>query len=717
MNTSISRTKALPYAILTLFTLALLLPFINKAFHIDDTLFMWVAQHIQTSPSNPYGFETTWYLDRMWLWQITKNPPLASYYIALVALAVGWGERSMHLAFLLPATAVALGTFVLARRSTDRPLLAGVLAVSTPVFLISGSLVMCDMLMLAFWTWAVILWIRGIDNDDHVSLALSAVLIAVSALTKYYGMCLILLLPVYALAKKRRIGLWLMWMLIPLAALFWYQWTTEALYGRGLLLDAGNYATRSRTMRDFELSIKGLTGLAFTGGCMAGTFFFIPFLWRARYQAINLALFAAILFGLSRSGSILHFSVKGPHGIHWSQLVQFAALAITGINILALSVCDLWRRKINAISILLFCWVAGTFVFASYVNWTVNARSLLPLLPAAGILLARRFDERYPGPAFPRILLLPTILASIVALIVAYGDFSLANSTRMAAEKITEKYGGSEKRLWYQGHWGFQYYMNLKGFNIAERTRTHVRPGDLVVIPENNALTYAFPPDREFHPVETLEVPSCRWISTMNRHLGAGFYASRIGPLPFFFGPIPPERYNIIELIKDGTMSPSPASMTEQNDAMSLIATGDEYMEKDDIDTAIVYYSNSLRLLNQNVGAFFKRGKALNKKGDYDKAISDFTQTILVYPYHAEVYNQRGHAYFLKGEYPKAVSDFTMGIMLDPEDPGLYYNRAFARFEAGDISGALSDVLKSREMGLNIDKEFLKRIRKARMEQ
>jgi len=714
MNIKIPNSKALPYIILTTLTLAFLLPFINKAFHIDDTLFMWVAKHIRTSPADPYGFETTWYLDKQWLWQITKNPPLASYFIALASLAVGWSERSLHLVFMLPAIAATLGIFALARRFTERPLLAGILAVLTPVFLISGSLVMCDMLLLAFWIWAVVLWVRGIDNDDHVSLALSAVLVAVSALTKYYGMCLILLLPVYALAKKHRPGLWLAWLIIPLSVLLWYHLKTNALYGRSLLLDAGEYAKYARTRTGFGLGIKGLTGLAFSGGCLAGTFFFIPFLWRARYQTINLTLFATILFVLSRSGSTMHFPVEGPHGIHWSQLIQFATLATVGINILALTLYDLWRRKTNAVSILLFCWVAGTFVFATYVNWTVNARSILPLLPAVAILLTRRLDERYPGPAFPRVLLPPVILAAIISLIVAYGDYRMADSARTAASTITEKYGKSGKRLWFQGHWGFQYYMDLNGFKIAERARNYLRPGDLLVVPENNYNTYAFPPDKKLVPVATIEAPSCRWVSTMNRHHGSGFYASGIGPLPFIFGSTLPERYNIIELKEMGTMAPSSASLSETERAMSLTAAGDKCS---DVDLAITYYSRSIRLMNQNVAGFLQRGKAFTKKGKYDNAISDFTQAILAYPHQMEIYNHRAQAYFLKGDFAASVMDLTHAIKLNPKDPALYYNRAFARFEAGDISGAYQDAMKARKMGHRVDERFLVNIRAAQKKQ
>src|SRR5262245_63859678 len=102
----------------------LLLIFVNRAFYIDDPLFVWAAKHIQAHPGDPYGFRVNWYGSDMAMSDVTKNPPLASYYIALVAAVAGWSERTLHIAFILPALAVALGTFLLARRWCANPAVA-----------------------------------------------------------------------------------------------------------------------------------------------------------------------------------------------------------------------------------------------------------------------------------------------------------------------------------------------------------------------------------------------------------------------------------------------------------------------------------------------------------------------------------------------------------------------------------------------------------------
>src|SRR5271155_2249110 len=205
-DTSPYRTPLLSYALLGLATLVCLLPFSGKAFHIDDPLFVWTAQQIAHHSFNPYGFRLVWYVTDMPMSAITKNPPLSSYYGALVGIAAGWSERAWHIGFLLPALAVVLGTYHLAERFTACPLIAAAATLFAPGFLVSATGVMCDVMMLALWIWAVIFWMQGIESGKPLLFVASSVLIAACALTKYFGVSLIMLLAVYSLLQKKRMG-------------------------------------------------------------------------------------------------------------------------------------------------------------------------------------------------------------------------------------------------------------------------------------------------------------------------------------------------------------------------------------------------------------------------------------------------------------------------------------------------------------------------------
>lgn len=168
-------------AILTIVTLAFLVPFLNKAFHMDDPLFLWAAKHIQNNPADFYGFSVNWSGQEKPMYRVMKNPPLTSYYIAAAATLFGFSEMALHTAFLLPAVATILGTYYLARYLTAKPALAAVLTLLTPAFLVSSTNVMCDTMMLSLWVWAIFFWIRGIKNNHNLDLFFSALLIAICA--------------------------------------------------------------------------------------------------------------------------------------------------------------------------------------------------------------------------------------------------------------------------------------------------------------------------------------------------------------------------------------------------------------------------------------------------------------------------------------------------------------------------------------------------------
>ncbi len=181
--------------------------------------------------------------------EVTKNPPLVSYYLAIVSVATGWNERALHIAFLLPAFAVILGVYRLAGHFTRSPLVAAAATLFTPGFLVSGTSVMCDISMLACWILAMVLWIEGLKRESHAWMIAAGAMVAVCGLTKYFGIALIPLLFVYTIMAQRRRSSSLFYLLIPVAALAGYQIWTGHLYGSGLLLQAARISHHAR--RDF----------------------------------------------------------------------------------------------------------------------------------------------------------------------------------------------------------------------------------------------------------------------------------------------------------------------------------------------------------------------------------------------------------------------------------------------------------------------------------
>jgi hypothetical protein len=528
-----------PALLLAVATSIVLLPYLSKPFHMDDPLFVWVAQHIQNHPLNPYGFNANWYGFDQPLWDITKNPPFTGYYLALFGGVFGWSERVLHIALLLPAIAVTLGTHRLAKHFCQRPLLAAFGVLFTPVFLVSSTTVMCDVMMLAFWVWALVFWVEGTERKRTGYFAMAALLISLAALTKYFGVCLILLAAAWSIARKRPLREWLAWLAIPVTVLVAYQLATRSLYGHGLLSDAGQYATAAHQPSIVSNLKLILCALSFTGGCLAMVTFFAPFLWSGRELLIGgvaSLVAAAVLFSLTRGT----FSVPPKAGL----IAQILFWTIGGISVLALAIHDLYRRR-DADSLLLVCWVLGTFVFTALFNWSVNGRSLLPMVIPAAILVARRLEQRAAtGRKFSApTLLAPGLLGAVLAIWVALADYSFAVAPQTIARVVHSAYGNDSHRLWFQGHWGFQYYLQKEGDSPLDLPHLHLTQGDYIAIPSANANVY--PLTEPVAELKTFMVPIRGSLSTMNGETGAGFYASAWGPLPFAFGKVPPQMVTV----------------------------------------------------------------------------------------------------------------------------------------------------------------------------
>jgi hypothetical protein len=236
--------------------------------------------------------------------------------------------------------------------------------------------------------------------------------------------------------------------------------------------------------------------------------------------------------------------------------VQIVFWAMGGVCVLALAVADIWYAR-DPRSWLLVLWVFGTFLFTSLFNWDVNGRAILPMAPAVGILLARRLKRNAAANAKARARAMPVCLTlgALLALLVARADFLLATAVRQCAQQVCLKYGHQQKTLWFQGHWGFQYYMEAFGASALDFAHSPLKTGDALAIPANN--TNILPPKPEvIASQETLAVAGPRLLTTMNKTTGAGFYASVWGPLPFVFGRVPPE---VVFVYDFGPLAPMPS--------------------------------------------------------------------------------------------------------------------------------------------------------------
>jgi len=261
---------------------------------------------------------------------------------------------------------------------------------------------------------------------------------------------------------------------------------------------------------------------------------------------------AALFFG----GAVLvkYISTSATSGTFVE--IQITFWAVGGLGVAALAIADLWNQR-NATAWLLALWVLGTFSFAAFFNWTVNGRSILPMAPAVGILIARRLDRNavagWKTPPFAASVCLAT--GAALALLVAQADYLFGEASRQAAVRTHARFVNEQKTFWFEGHWGFQYYMESLGMAEFDVSRSALKPENILAMPENN--TGLLPPKLEaIARRENIYVQGPRFIATMNPAVAASFYAAIRGPLPFAFGKVPPENVFIYFLKPDAPTPP-----------------------------------------------------------------------------------------------------------------------------------------------------------------
>jgi 4-amino-4-deoxy-L-arabinose transferase-like glycosyltransferase len=533
---------------------ACLAPFAGKPVHLDDPLFVRCAQQALAHPADPYGFVVNWFGVTLPMADVMRNPPLSCYFLAIVGGLLGWSEVALHGAFFAAAVAALLGTYVLAERLRARPMLAALAMVSMPGFLVSSTTLMCDVLMLAFLVWAAVTFMAGVESRRWGMLACSSLLALAAGLTKYNGFIILPLLFVWAVARERRLGIWLLALVTPAALFVLYLAAMDGLYGeafrKGLWIAAGSSVARP------DIGQRVVVALEVSGGSFLTVLFYAPLLLRDRrvLAAAGVAgTLALALLGIAGlPGSPLLDPPPALDGA--STLLQAALLLTSGALLIALAIRSLLAER-DAGAVLLAAWVAATLAFATFASWSVSVRYLLPMAPAVAILLARACTgPGEPATAHGRRLYLPLVPALACALLIAVADARLAASARDVAVVINERYARADRTIWFQGHWGFQHYMESLGATALDMRSSRVAEGDIVVVPENNANT--FPINQSLlEQLETIEVRPVTALATMSRPIGAGFYASVWGPLPFVLGPVPPERY-VIHRVAPGRSEP-----------------------------------------------------------------------------------------------------------------------------------------------------------------
>jgi len=505
---------ALPFAVLA--------PFHHKAFTIDDTLFMLQARHAIADPLHPTAFEVVWYDVPARLSGIMPSGPVMSWLLVPAALA-GGAEWIAHALVATTFAAAVLGTILLARRlglDDGCAAAAGLLLAVTPAAIAMAGTAMPDVPAMAFGVCGLERLLAWKQHRRPHQAICAAMLLGLAPLARLHLLLLlapgaILLLDSLPAQSSRRAILRPLW--VPVAA--------APVVSAVIMLvtrdpgGAGGLASSAGAFSSLQSLAPNL--VAFGTHCVLVIPLAIPWMLihpgtlrrRLRVYVVT-AIGAAVVLVL----------VREPR-------VWVAAIAALGIAVVW-DVLAFTLRSRDNVQLALGVWLLVPVAVIPYLH--LPSKYLLASAPAVAILVAREAFQK-ALPRAHRVLGVACVLGLTLGIAILRADAAFAGVGRRAAAELIATNVAAGRKVWFTGHWGFQWYAENAGGRCATATPPWPARGDLVVRPQvtfSGERTLAMLDGQVTSIIGRVEdrEPGGR---TMSSAAGAGFFSNGWGYLPW----------------------------------------------------------------------------------------------------------------------------------------------------------------------------------------
>lgn len=538
MRTSLRNAwAALPAILLATAALA---PFHDKAFTADDTTLMLQARHALVDPIHPAAFEMAWDGDVPVRATGATGPVVP--WLLVPAAAAGAPEAVAHLttlALLLVALAATVSLGLRLGLTPGWACAGGVLLAATPVALAMAGTAMPDVPAMALGVAGLerlAAWRdrRRADQAILASLLLGLAPLARPHLALLLGIGLLLLAgdPFDGRAWRRVPARgWAILALAPALAATLLALTRDPAASTG----AGGVIARAAAVGRI---LPNAT--AFSAHWVLLVPLAIPWL------ALRAAAIARRWQVLALATPLALLGTRTPHG-----KVFGAAAAVLGAAVLVDVLCDAWKRR-DGTQLTLGLWLLVPLPVVTYLHFP--SKYLLASAPAAALLVARalsrdaRLAPRWASAG-------AAALGLLLGIAILRADAAFAGVGRRAAAELIGPRVAAGQRVWYAGHWGFQWYAEQAGARYLAAAPPYPARGDLLVttlrsMPSRTARLY---PDRTLLGViDEAE----RGGRIMCPEAGAGFYSNGFGFFPWSWGAAVVDRFELWRLEQDG---PAPA--------------------------------------------------------------------------------------------------------------------------------------------------------------
>lgn len=522
-------------AAILLIAFVLQAPFLDKAFHIDDTVVLEVSKRILEDPLDPLAGGFDWNGSIRPLWKVTTNPPFLSYYLAPVLFFCGFSEIAMHLAMVPFLFLLLASCLVLAKRFDADPWLTMLTVGSSSAVLVSMN-IMRDVPALALANGGLALAIIGTDSRSgrRSYLAIGVILIGLGVITKYSAVVYLVVLVIYLLWSGRT-G-FVKWVVLGCSPLAIWCFLTWLQYGEAhpvfLLMREFTKASRPAFMAKYFSTLVALSSV-----CLV-----LPFLivrsWchPKKWQVVN------GIFGLGMLA--LAYFYQGHTAFQFYFWLVVGSLSL-GALVLVVFLPE-GRPGLDPVDTFLFLWAGGFICFSLFVVPFQAVRHILPALVPIALLCFRKMRAQLgknKGFRWPWVVV---FIQLTLTMLVGWADLQYANVYRDFTTYVKERYAG--EKIWYVGHWGWKAYADFSGFQQLHRKGDDPPSGSIFVWPKRVHIGSPFQERRDFKGrlelIESHEIGSWLPVRTMSRP-GAFFYALVDQNVPFVFSKRPLETLEI----------------------------------------------------------------------------------------------------------------------------------------------------------------------------
>jgi len=458
--------------------LVITLLFINQPFHTDDPLFIYSARSINNNIFLPYNFSFPAEDRIRFGFEGFTNPPLNSYFIALISRFFGEEPIVLHSFFIIFALFAAFSLYTLSRFFIKNTLLATCMAIATPVFMVQSHSLMPDVTVLGFWCLSVYFYIKGLDKKNRKSLLLSSLFISLALLTRYNGLLLILLLFIYSLLNRKRFNSYIGYLFIPLFVFALWCLHNWFFYGRIHILSP-IAISKEFYLHSCMVIPRIILHFVYIGSTMVfPVFFALLFFWKEGSNRRK-NLFITIILFVSSSWYFWRISHRTFdilfYGLITSLCLFFFIWIIKNLRGLKDNNGGFYKSSDDLFFLI---WIYVIILFQSSAYFIAPKFTLL-LIPPILFLLFRLLERKYIGLiAYSKIIILAIF---ILGLLICQGDYFQANFDSKEIPRVLNDYSKKTgKPVWFvdcDRNWG--YYVPKTFSAIYGR---HIfKEGDLVL--------------------------------------------------------------------------------------------------------------------------------------------------------------------------------------------------------------------------------------------